>query len=644
VAIEITSGDILSPEQLTTHLRVFAGPGAGKTHFLVENVKSIVETHPFVAKSFTRKVLCVTYTNAAVEEIQRRLDRYSSSVEVFTIHGFIIEHIIKPFQKDLHNIISEEFGIDVGDRGIISSQIEGLGILHGVEKEDIYEFINDNKNSTADLSYTKKEMSDVQVNIAHYLEHSSDDGFKACLSAPDKISQNHILPIKKYIWSKVRKLTHDEILYFGYRILECNSTALYATRVKFPFVFVDEFQDTNPLQTKLIKLLGEKSTIVGVIGDSAQSIYSFQGAKPGQFLNLTMDSAINLTDYTISGNRRSTSNIVEFCNFIRKSDTTIVQKSIKTYVNSEAKAAAESKPIHFLVGDNDHIRQIISGVIEDGGAILTRSWAKAFTYIRGIDEEQVKLLKDIYNSYYRSPIDIRAEITEIGNVTWVRAFNFIFSLYDAYTSGSFIDAYNAFRLYTDIDRRRFNVKLLLQIKSLADETFEGLVDTTSTVTIIEKLNSKINDTKYTLMRISFLGDDFEIPVFDEYDLTSGSKRSEKFIKSLRQLNWATSHKLFKEVFSKESHYMTVHQAKGLEWDKVVVSVEPSKSEEKEITLCDIYSNPQILQETSAEEFVRMYYVACSRAREDLYIHLPADFDISLIPKVFRDASAYEIIQ
>lgn len=643
MAIKIASSDILSPEQLKTHLRIFAGPGAGKTHFLVENVKNIVTTHPLVAKSCARKVLCVTYTNAAVDEIQRRLDRFSNSVEVVTIHGFIIEHIIKPFQKDLHDIINEEFEIDVGTKDSITSQIQGLGILHGIEKEDVYKFVNDITNETAEISYTKKDMSAIQVNTAHYLEHGSDANFEICLSAPETISQNHILPIKEFIWSKVRKLTHDEILYFGYRILERNPTALYAIRVKFPFVFVDEFQDTNPLQTKLIKLLGRKSTIVGVIGDVAQSIYSFQGAKPAQFYNLTMDGAIGLTDYIITGNRRSTSNIVEFCNFLRKADTNVVQESIRPYANNTVKVATELKPVHFLIGDNDSIKRTIKEIIEDGGVVLTRSWAKAFTYIRGIDEGQVKLLKAIYNSYYSSPIDIRAEITEIGNVTWVRAFNFIFSFHKAYTSGSFIDVYNAFKLYADMDNHKLNVKLLRQIKLLADEIFEGLTDTSSTVAIIEALNSKIKDVKYTLVRVNLFGDNFEVPIFDEYDLTSGSKRSERFVNSLRQLTWATSYKLFSEVFSKESCYMTVHQAKGLEWDKVIVSVEPSKTEGKEIKLCDVYSNPQILQETSAEEFVRMYYVACSRAREDLYIHLPSGFDTSLIASAFQKMSAYEII-
>ena len=94
----ITSGDILSAEQLKKHSKVYAGPGAGKTYFLVENVKNIITTNEFVAKSKARKVLCITYTNAAVDEIRRRLEKYVDYVEAYTIHGFIIEHIIKPFQ------------------------------------------------------------------------------------------------------------------------------------------------------------------------------------------------------------------------------------------------------------------------------------------------------------------------------------------------------------------------------------------------------------------------------------------------------------------------------------------------------------------------------------------------------------------
>ena len=141
MAIKITSGDIFTPEQLEKHAKVYAGPGAGKTHFLVENIKNIVTTNPLITRSRARKVLCVTYTNAAVDEIKRRLDKFTDYIEVHTIHGFIIEHIIQPFQQDLRDIMKSDFGIEVSSKGKISSQVEGLGILHGVDKNEIYDFI-----------------------------------------------------------------------------------------------------------------------------------------------------------------------------------------------------------------------------------------------------------------------------------------------------------------------------------------------------------------------------------------------------------------------------------------------------------------------------------------------------------------------
>lgn len=81
--------------------------------------------------------------------------------------------------------------------------------------------------------------------------------------------------------------------------------------------------------------------------------------------------------------------------------------------------------------------------------------------------------------------------------------------------------------------------------------------------------------------------------------------------------------------------MTVHQAKGLEWDKVIVSVTPNKFDK--INIADLYSNPQLMNENPADEFTRMYYVACSRAKEDLYVHI---LDESLISKLQVSINAY----
>ena len=78
-------------------------------------------------------------------------------------------------------------------------------------------------------------------------------------------------------------------------------------------------------------------------------------------------------------------------------------------------------------------------------------------------------------------------------------------------------------------------------------------------------------------------------------------------------------KLFTEVFTPNSKYMTVHQAKGLEWKSVFVSLTPIKNER--ITYSQIFNAPHISNENSEDEFVRILYVACSRAKEDLYINI-----------------------
>lgn len=615
MAVEITSGDIFTSEQLSKHSKIYAGPGAGKTYFLVENVKNIITTNETIAKSNLKKVLCITYTNAAVDEICRRLDKYANYVETYTIHGFIIEHIIKPFQHTLIELMKSDFNISVAPKGKISSQVEGLGILHGIDKEEIYKYIketNPGKFDADEFNYSKKIMGEVEVDNEAFFKSITDGELVHRLKASSKINQNHIIPLKQYVWSVVRKLTHNEILYFGYRILEKNPTALYATRVKFPFIFVDEFQDTNPLQTMLIKLIGVKSTKICVVGDVAQSIYSFQGAKPSDFNNFVIEANDDI-QYSISGNRRSTENVVNFCNFLRQSDSTVVQKNIKTYDSDRTKEVAETKKIHFLIGESAEIRTVINSVISDGGVVLTRTWAAAFDYIQDIGEDQTKLLKTIYNSYYNTPIQLRDEISGHSNVTWVKAFRFIFNLWKSYEIGSFIDMISALKIFLDIDLKKITPKIIFQFNNLSKIVFENINAFSKTCKIIEIFNNEIKKDEFADLRKIFEDEITEIPLFDELE-------RENLVRAVSELCWNTSYKLFNEVFSEDSKYMTVHQAKGLEWNKVIVSLTPIRRDG--INISDVFSNPQLIAESNSNEFVRMYYVACSRAREDLYIHIP----------------------
>ena len=104
MATSITSADLIPIEQ---HFRVSAGPGAGKTYWLINHIKNVLYTSSRLYK--TRKIACITYTNIAVETILIRLGSSSDRVEVSTIHSFLYKHIVKPYVQ----FIANEYDLNV---------------------------------------------------------------------------------------------------------------------------------------------------------------------------------------------------------------------------------------------------------------------------------------------------------------------------------------------------------------------------------------------------------------------------------------------------------------------------------------------------------------------------------------------------
>ena len=610
MACEIKLGDILDLKSINSNKKVYAGPGAGKTYFLINNIKDMFRKDTKIYKSEKKKILCITYTNSAVDEIKSRLDGYEDNIEICTIHSFIIEYIIKFYQNELKKIMKDDYGIEIKGNKKISSQIEGVGILHGQDKQQIFEYINNNLGTNEKINYSKKIMGEVKVDIEKYITEDKKE-----LKCSDKIDEIHRKIIKKYLWDVIRKLNHDEILYFGYRILERNPTILYAIRAQFPYIFVDEFQDTNPLQTKMLLKICEKISKITIIGDIAQSIYSFQGARPTQFTTFFLP---DMKEYEIKGNRRSTCNIVHMCNYIRRNDN-LEQVSIKEYENDEERQKSELKLVHFVSNScNEKIESILKEVLNSQGAILTRTWVYAFNYIMNISDAQKDILKNIYSSYYASPIDIRYEIVESSSILWVKAFKFIILLNEVYKTRTINNVLNAINIYGKIDKKifekNFSVNIIIKLNRFLDDLFKDINNNSKVIEIINDFNKKISEDdnkeiKNFLNNISNI-EDFKIEVFSEED-------KQAFINLINEVEWNTAYTLFKDVFSKDSKYMTVHQAKGLEWKKVFVSITAAKGDST--SFAEMFKNSNIVSETSSDEFTRIFYVACSRAIEELYI-------------------------
>lgn len=272
--ILISSGDIL--DNFDHHFRVTAGPGAGKTYWLTNHIKNIIKNSGRL--SSVSKVTCVTYTNVAAEQILNNLGDCADNVEISTIHSFLYKNIVKPYSS----LLCDEFGnklikvenIDGHEEHIPSfSKIESwIGGCAPSLKFLIYE--EDWKKLASALGHL---MWEVKSSGECFLDIPNGSRL------PKKLKESYF-DYKKLYWQE-GQIHHEDVLYFSYRILCENPILLIFLSAKFPYIFLDEFQDTNPIQTMIVKLLAKSGSTIGVIGDPAQSIYSFQGAKREDFLD-----------------------------------------------------------------------------------------------------------------------------------------------------------------------------------------------------------------------------------------------------------------------------------------------------------------------------------------------------------------------
>lgn len=296
-----------TPIHIEQHFKVVAGPGAGKTHWLTNHIKNVLQNSTRLGR--TAKIACITYTNTATEEIRSRLiEAIDEKVEIGTIHSFLYKNIVKPYgfllkDQEGMNLINLE-GMDGHDEHIPNRSILGQWIENELDKTRFYlikpDCIEDFIQCLKNFDWVLDQDGSLKLQLRpEYM------GVAKKIRLPS-LNQKQLLAYKKYYWSR-GQVHHEDVLYFAYRILTEQPRVLDFLSLKFPYLFIDEFQDTNPIQTSVVKKLASKNTIVGVIGDSAQSIYQFQGAKREDFETFLFDE---LKEYLIPDNRRSTNYIV----------------------------------------------------------------------------------------------------------------------------------------------------------------------------------------------------------------------------------------------------------------------------------------------------------------------------------------------
>lgn len=299
---EITSSSLIPVE---TSFRLKAGPGAGKTYWLINHVRNVMSKAELGKRG---KIGCFSYSNIGVDTISSRLGK-CNKVDVCTLHSFLYTNLIGPYLY----LIADDFGFNINKfNGVVDDYIlSDYPIMESLQKD-----LRANPK-TSKTYLDPKLWNDYLTHLRWYL--SKDEGKLSCRSSKpinDKYPAPPSLGImyKKVAWNH-GILHYDDVNFFAYKLLLKYPFLSNVMSKSYPYIFIDEFQDTNPIQSDIISRIGNAGGIVGVIGDVAQSIYGFMGAKPKSFLEFTVPG---LKEYVIKNNRRSLRNIVEFLNALRQ--------------------------------------------------------------------------------------------------------------------------------------------------------------------------------------------------------------------------------------------------------------------------------------------------------------------------------------
>ena len=413
MAITISSEDRIPVD---CHFKVTAGPGAGKTHWLINHIKNVLAHSDRLGKC--GKIACITYTNVGVDTIVRRLGLTTKDVEVCTIHSFFYNNIVKPY---LWLIADDEgFNLDLlkgeDDRFDFS-----YPTLEAIKKESNQRYATDAllKLAIRNARWRIDEHGEIVCKPKHAMKANA----RRIL-----LSSKTYLAYKKQAWAK-GLMHYDDVIYFAYRLLERIPFIQDVVARRFPFLFIDEFQDSHPIQVELIKKLSERGSTIGVIGDPAQSIYQFLGADVTQFNSFTLP---HLQEYVISGNRRSTIKIVEFLNSIRGDLQQVPHKTVQGEVpvllvgshidNYQKVQEIVGTDVYALSYDNlnaNSLKKMMNAKVQDkhliDNIVDSNEGRKTVvaTYIKALEHAKAKKFKKAFDLLARLDVDIKDAVVII---------------------------------------------------------------------------------------------------------------------------------------------------------------------------------------------------------------------------------------
>ncbi len=572
-----------------------------------KSCKELTETETFMLKYkpiSPFNILAITFTNKAAGELKERLENklgsYGKNVWASTFHSLCVR--------------------------ILRNEIDVLGFSKSFTIFDTTDVKSCIKECIKELNINDESL-DPRV-CASFISNLKNQGKKAAdfqKETNNDFRLNKIAKIYSLYEVKMKKysaLDFDDLLMLTVEIFEKYPEVLDKYREKFKYIMVDEYQDTNHIQYKLVSLLASKYKNICVVGDDDQSIYRFRGADIENILNFEKDYS-NTKIIKLEENYRSTKNILGAANGVIANNKKRKQKTLRTNLESGEKV--------FHITPNSgyeealRIRLMIEDMVSRRGysykdiAILYRMNSLSRTFeqhflkecvphrvvggLRFFDRAEIKDIVAYLRLIFNSNDDeaflriINTPARGIGKTTVDRLKNIALN-----ENKTYIDVCKDANSYDELANAKAKLAGFYSMISSFREKTENLYELISKV---------ITDSGYLEYLTNDIKDESRAKSENVKELLSMAKESETatlsdFLENVALLSDIDNYDNNEDAVT----LMTLHSAKGLEFPIVfIVGFEDG-----------IFpSNQSKNEEGGLEEERRLLYVGITRAKKILYI-------------------------
>ncbi|MCF6276828.1 MAG: ATP-dependent helicase [Candidatus Magasanikbacteria bacterium] len=576
---------------------VLAGAGSGKTRTITYRVAHLLEqgVNP-------ENILLVTFTNKAsremltrVQEITRGETRLPWAGTFHSIAFKILKRraVVLGYSNNFTVLDSED------SRDLIKICVKQEGVQKTGQKfpstkvlQSIFSFSRNSEMGLQDV---------INLKYPHFLNLRDDLG--------------HIF--NEY--EKRKKLSNsmdfDDLLINFYRLLQSSPEMLDYYAGKFKYVLVDEYQDTNKIQDSIINLLASVHKNILVVGDDAQSIYSFRAANVNNILDFPKKYE-GTKIFKLETNYRSTPNILGLANDVIEKNLKQFRKVLKSH--REVNVTPELNSFYHQKNEAEYIADKISEFQNDGIkkiAVLFRSTHHSqalemelnslgidYEYRGGIRFFERAHIKDVlaFLRIYSNPKDM---------VSWNRVLNMqsgiglvtaqkIIAIVKDLTSEELISAEIPMSARAKIGWGDF-VQIWKDIINVQAKKPGTLIEAILSSIYVQYLKSEY--------------DNYRERVQDIEQLVSFAEKYDNLGKFLAEsaLQEGNARKDMKKERNEDAVILsTIHQAKGLEWDVVfIINLAAGQ-----------FPNERAMREKDGlEEERRLFYVAITRAKTHLFM-------------------------